>query len=93
MHLRVNDLIESFEDVDTRSKYKWKDNKLGSYTVIRVRDYYLDLFFKIHRHKYILNCYIIIGQVTGKRPMAKIQSYATAKHVHRKVRKSQFRNY
>jgi len=80
VHSRVHDFIESFEDVDTNSKYKWKDNKRGSYTTIRHGNYFLDLFFKIHRHKYIARCYIIIGKVT-KRSMAN-QSHK--QHVNRK---------
>ena len=70
VHERVNDFIESFEDVDSESKYKWKDNENGSYLVVRNGDYYLDMFFNIHRHNFITNSYIIIGKVR-KRVMEK----------------------
>lgn len=70
VHERVNDFIESFEDVDSESKYKWKDNESGSYLVVRNGDYYLDMFFNIHIHNFIRNCYIIIGKVR-KRVMEK----------------------
>lgn len=76
---RVNDFIESFEDVDSESKYNWKDNNNGSYLVVRNGDYYLDMVFNIHKHNYNRNCYIIIGKVR-KRVMEK-QYYRKQKKI------------
>jgi hypothetical protein len=70
VHERVEDFIESFEDVDSESKYNWKDNNNGSYLVVRNGDYYLDMIFNIHKHNIIRNRYIIIGKVR-KRVMEK----------------------
>jgi hypothetical protein len=79
IHERVNDFIDSFEDVNSVSKYNWKDNLQGSYLVVRNGDYFMDLFFKIHKHKYIRNCYIIIGKVSHR--VMKKQYYTKQKKI------------
>ena len=80
---RVNDFIDSFEDIDSESKYNWKegttDGTKGSYLVVRNGDYYLDMFFYIHKDIYNRNCYIIIGEVR-KRVMEK-QYYRKQKKI------------
>jgi hypothetical protein len=94
VHERVEDFIWSFEDVDSGSKYNWKDNIHGSYLVVRNGDYFLDLCFQIHTHNIIRNCYIIIGKVSKRQmvnPKVKhnkkfrsIKSHKTHKHQHNK---------
>jgi hypothetical protein len=90
IHRRVNDFIESFESVDSESKYNWKDNIKGSYLVVRNGDYFMDLFFKIYKHKYIRNGYIIIGEVTKR--IMKTQYHTKQKKI-KYNRQQHFKNH
>mgnify|MGYP003685296921 CR=1 FL=1 len=91
VHERVNDLIESFEDFNSESKYKWKDKNDGSYLVVRNGDYYLDMIFNIHSHNFILNSYIIIGEVR-KRVMEK-QYHRKKKQIKFNIHHSTYKNH
>jgi len=66
----INDFIEYFEDIESYSKYKWKDTNEGYYLVTRYGDYYFDYIFKVYKHNYITNCYVINARIT-KRLMKK----------------------
>lgn len=64
----LDDFITSYETSET--KYKWKDNGYGSYLSVRNGEYFIDLCFRINKHKNIRNCYIIEVKV-NKRIMVK----------------------
>jgi hypothetical protein len=81
VHERIEDFISSYDTNETY--YKWKYNIYGSYLSVRNGDYFLDLFFKIHLHKHVQNCYIIIVKVS-KRNMVK-QSMIKQHNKHKKI--------